>query len=706
MATEAEAASSSVEEEAREDSRKDQSPNSGLNEAEQQKISLEPSEDDEEPEGNAEVAASTKAGESILVGNGSTAGDTAISEQEEVAETKEDNEDVSEGGHQEENNEEKEVDNDTVEETQHRSEDAGEAAVGAPAAVIIRPTLRGTFNDEEGTWIGQWAMNASEFENGLRGSFEYKREKKVPDTDVAKPPMVEGQPRDLYVSGYFTLLQNGKMKKIPEKDILMRFTPAEDGSILVQGFGKNNIGAFSLSGTFEPVTSSLNLDREYSKPMIAAPPSQTKAQQQKKKAATPRSTPRAAPSGDMTWGSSGPAAVSGPAAAVSQRARRAPPRVDDSEVDANKKNTARMLPIVDKLLKADVRQFFHYPVDPVLLGIPHYPDIITDPMDLGTVRQNLLNGVYENEDQVAEHILLTFRNAMTFNPKETIVYTDAKQLLATFESERSKMVKKPVPQEKEKKRKSTGGAVDGKRMKTAGRQASMRSEDSRYSSGDDEDYLEGPTIPYNRPTTKSGRRSAPASHYDPYYQPAAAAPASGSSEEELRLLRKQMEMMSQQLESLKALQSAQVQQMQHATSPRSMSMGDSDYGVPTPMPKRARAPPKPKSRPSYSAPSAMGGELDEDFVGEGPSRGPKLERQLSFQEKRALGNDINKLPAEKIQGVIDIIAESDSQMLGEGAEEVEIDIEKLDNSTLKKLQKYVREVLRGEKKKAINQGAM
>ena len=77
---------------------------------------------------------------------------------------------------------------------------------------------------------------------------------------------------------------------------------------------------------------------------------------------------------------------------------------------------------------------------------------------------------------------------------------------------------------------------------------------------------------------------------------------------------------------------------------------------------------------------------------------------LSYQEKRALGQDINNLPADKVQRVLDIIAESGSQMLGEGAEEVEIDIEKLDTATLKSLQKYVREVLRTEKKKAIKDG--
>jgi hypothetical protein len=99
----------------------------------------------------------------------------------------------------------------------------------------------------------------------------------------------------------------------------------------------------------------------------------------------------------------------------------------------------------------------------------------------------------------------------------------------------------------------------------------------------------------------------------------------------------------------------------------------------------------------------MSVDLEDEYGG---ARAPKQERPLSYQEKRALSQDINKLPADKVQRVLDIIAESGSQMIGDGAEEVEIDIEKLDTPTLKALQKYVKEVLRTEKKKAIKEGVM
>merc|ERR1712176_320072 len=67
----------------------------------------------------------------------------------------------------------------------------------------------------------------------------------------------------------------------------------------------------------------------------------------------------------------------------------------------------------------------------------------------------------------------------------------------------------------------------------------------------------------------------------------------------------------------------------------------------------------------------------------------KKEMPLSYQEKRALGQDIHKLPGDKIQGVISIIEESGAPM-GQEGDEVELDIEALDTPALRRLQVYVR----------------
>lgn len=76
---------------------------------------------------------------------------------------------------------------------------------------------------------------------------------------------------------------------------------------------------------------------------------------------------------------------------------------------------------------------FAQPVDYVQLGIPHYPDIIKNPMDLGTVQKRLASGEYTSADDWMVDVRLTFNNAMVFNPGDHPVHMMAKALLSQFE---------------------------------------------------------------------------------------------------------------------------------------------------------------------------------------------------------------------------------------------------------------------------------
>lgn len=547
----------------------------------------------------------------------------------------------------------------------------------------MRPTLKGTFDVSAGSWIGEWAMSDAEYEIGVRGKFEYARTPAAPDVDVGKPEPVEGQPPDMFVSGWFTLqnLANpSDIRKKKESDILIRFAAQEDGTIAVKGFGKNEFGTFSLTGTYDVATSSLDLYRIY---QPRASDSSKKSKSKKASGATPgatpkRSTPRVVPTA-QSWDTAA-GTLAGPAAAVSQRNRRPPAHVIELG-EAESKVKSRMMYLVDQLLNLDKARFFHNPVDPVRDGVPHYLEIIKDPMDLGTIKRKLLSGEYAREEEVGEDINRTFSNAMIFNPVGHPVYLEAKALLTKFETEFPKIISKR-DLEIERKRKSSGSSAppaksNGKKAKLA-RSSSGRSEDSGFS--EDDSFASA-----SNSRQASRKRSA-----------VSDANAANGENEELRLLRKQVELMSKQLESLKDVglwsRPNQMHESQQADPPYTQSA-----------PKRPRVP---KARPQ-SAPKVAHEDLDyEDELAPPRTQAPKAERPLSYQEKKALGQDINKLPADKIQRVLDIIAESGSQMIGDGAEEVEIDIEKIDTPTLKALQKYVRDVLRVEKKKAIQGGVM
>ena len=71
--------------------------------------------------------------------------------------------------------------------------------------------------------------------------------------------------------------------------------------------------------------------------------------------------------------------------------------------------------------------------------------------------------------------------------------------------------------------------------------------------------------------------------------------------------------------------------------------------------------------------------------------------EMTFEEKRKLSVNLGLLPAEKLGRVVQIINEGPSK-IDNSEEEVELDIDKIDNQTLWKLEKYVTSCLRGSKK--------
>ncbi|KAE8911233.1 hypothetical protein PF005_g15647 [Phytophthora fragariae] len=58
---------------------------------------------------------------------------------------------------------------------------------------------------------------------------------------------------------------------------------------------------------------------------------------------------------------------------------------------------------------------FLEPVDPVALNVPTYFDVITHPMDLGTMGAKLVAGEYADPTEYRADLLLMFANAIEFN---------------------------------------------------------------------------------------------------------------------------------------------------------------------------------------------------------------------------------------------------------------------------------------------------
>ena len=75
---------------------------------------------------------------------------------------------------------------------------------------------------------------------------------------------------------------------------------------------------------------------------------------------------------------------------------------------------------------------FLAPVDYNGLGLPDYPKIIKRPMDLGTVKDNLLKGEYNTIREFMDDVTLIWQNCRTFNMQGSEIVKMANRLEKKF----------------------------------------------------------------------------------------------------------------------------------------------------------------------------------------------------------------------------------------------------------------------------------
>ena len=96
---------------------------------------------------------------------------------------------------------------------------------------------------------------------------------------------------------------------------------------------------------------------------------------------------------------------------------------------------------------------FLSPVDYIALGIPHYPSIVTHPMDLGTIEKKLGGGPkmeqanyppYNTVDEFIVDVRLIFRNCLSFNGPDHVITQMGKNVEEAFNKALKNM---PGPEE-------------------------------------------------------------------------------------------------------------------------------------------------------------------------------------------------------------------------------------------------------------------
>jgi len=512
------------------------------------------------------------------------------------------------------------------------------------ASCVPVPTLVGSIT--AGVASGVWGMTQQAAKSGnpsLTSEFEYKF-KSVSPSETSEQQV---RPQSGSYSGYFLLQLPGRTApvKVVENAMSLEFSLNIAGKLNVRGHGENRYGPFSISGTCDNDGRNLELARVYAPKSAQTAKPKTSSSAVRKPSgkdltrvqeALKKSDDQAVESSTLLGRSESVGAETD--GKRSTRARKMPSHLRDEPFPGSISSSfpsnepfKRCNAIVASLERSTGSGWFLTPVDAITLGVPHYSAIIDLPMDLGTVKHSLDRGLYSDPHAFATDMRLVFRNAMTFNIlPEAPVHEAARDLHVKFQDQLKGLWKH-----------AAGGTLAGARARVGGlkRDADLD--------------LDGGTKRGKVTNGKgTGKKSGKGKKY-PRDDDISTLPSGTGMVPVADLIN-----MQRQMESMQATIAALQKQASQTEVQVQMNM---ELGVGT------------------AAPSAYSS-----------SKVPRFAKPLTFDEKEALSDDINALPPDKLAHVVKIVQESMPLRGRHDDDEIEVDIETLDNDTLRHLQKYVK----------------
>ncbi|KAI5699177.1 hypothetical protein M8J76_001238 [Diaphorina citri] len=292
---------------------------------------------------------------------------------------------------------------------------------------------------------------------------------------------------------------------------------------------------------------------------------------------------------------------------------------------------------------------FYTPVDVEKLGLTDYFDIIKKPMDLGTVRKKMRNRTYKTAKEFADDVRLIFSNCYKYNPPDHNVVTMARQLSAVFEDRFAKM-----PDESNLASRAAA-SVSSDDDSEDERQNQLKYLQEQLKSLTDQIRLlvEDSTKPKKK---KKKNRD----------QPKSKMPMGQNS----------------------AMMNDHVNKMNKAPAP--LNNGQKPKSLNNVRKPQASNPQQAKKPKPNNANTVAAKKQVRTF----DSEDEDVAKPMSYDEKRQLSLDINKLPGDKLGKVVHIIQSREPSLREPNPDEIEIDFETLKPSTLRELEQYVSSCLR------------
>uniref|UniRef100_A0A8C9SAI4 Bromodomain-containing protein 2 n=1 Tax=Scleropages formosus TaxID=113540 RepID=A0A8C9SAI4_SCLFO len=308
---------------------------------------------------------------------------------------------------------------------------------------------------------------------------------------------------------------------------------------------------------------------------------------------------------------------------------------------------------------------FYKPVDASSLGLHDYHDIIKHPMDLSTIKRKMDNREYRDAQQFAADVRLMFSNCYKYNPPDHDVVAMARKLQDVFEFRFAKMPDEPVEE--------TTTALGGGMSLSTGHSSSSSSSESE-------------------PSSDSESESSPSSDSE-----VERAHRLAELQEQLRAVHEQLAVLSQ-APIVKPKKKREKKEKKKKKKPERHRGGREDSASERPA-KVAKTSKSKSSRAAPTSTQSKKGTTKKSMMQNYDSEEEEECRPMTYDEKRQLSLDINKLPGEKLGRVVHIIQSREPSLRDSNPEEIEIDFETLKPSTLRELERYVMMCLRKKPRK-------
>uniref|UniRef100_A0A8C8ZYE2 Bromodomain containing 3 n=1 Tax=Prolemur simus TaxID=1328070 RepID=A0A8C8ZYE2_PROSS len=315
---------------------------------------------------------------------------------------------------------------------------------------------------------------------------------------------------------------------------------------------------------------------------------------------------------------------------------------------------------------------FYKPVDAEALELHDYHDIIKHPMDLSTVKRKMDSREYPDAQGFAADIRLMFSNCYKYNPPDHEVVAMARKLQDVFEMRFAKMPDEPVE--------APALPAPAAPAVSKGAESSRSSEESSSDSGSSDSEEERAT-----------RLAELQEQLKAVHEQLAALSQAPVNKPKKKKEKKEKEKKKKDKEKEKEKHKAKSEEEKKAK-----------VAPPTKQAQQKKAPAKKASSTTAASRQLKKGgrQASASYDSEEEEEG----LPMSYDEKRQLSLDINRLPGEKLGRVVHIIQSREPSLRDSNPDEIEIDFETLKPTTLRELERYVKSCLQKKQRKPFSAG--